>query len=309
MTKKNNNIWIDTDLAVGEKRTHREGYSDVDDGYAVLQLFKEPSVKIHGISTVFGNTAIDNAQKIGEMMSTVFAPYSIPVYKGAKEALNLAEVETNAATDALADILKETKLRILAIGPATNVGILLLKNPELASQIEEVVLVAGRRKATDNFAIGNQGNNAPDLNFDLDNQAFQILLESGVPVTLCPFEISSKVWIKPVDLKEITTKNPANQWLVKHSQPWLQQWLDQGAEGFNPFDVLASHYLIAPDDIISEHLTARMEIHKNDQIKDNSNQHFKQYLLCDNAGRYPVKYCYDVVYDYHEKLIQTLKKD
>src|SRR5680860_494682 len=33
-------VWIDTDLAVGMKRHNRPGFSDVDDGYAVLQLMK-----------------------------------------------------------------------------------------------------------------------------------------------------------------------------------------------------------------------------------------------------------------------------
>ncbi|MCA1753004.1 MAG: hypothetical protein LC670_14665, partial [Flavobacteriales bacterium] len=30
-------IWIDADLAVGMKRIGRLGYSDVDDGYAIIQ--------------------------------------------------------------------------------------------------------------------------------------------------------------------------------------------------------------------------------------------------------------------------------
>lgn len=303
---KNKKIWIDTDLSVGMKRHKREGHCDVDDGYAVLQLMKAENVEIRGISAVFGNTTIENAYSLSHYMSREFAENKIPVLKGAGEAIDLRNVRTNEAVEALAEALKNQPMTIMAIGPATNIGLLLLKYPELKERIEEVVLVAGRRKPTDYFKIGNQGNHAQDLNFDLDNDAFRIMFEHAVPVTLCPFEISNKVWIKQADLDRIkSSEDEGNIWLAEASQAWLQQWLDQGAEGFNPFDVLASHYLISTEDIISEELNARLEIHPDDTIKDNDQNIFKQYLLCDKGSGFPVKYCFDVVGDYHERLLRS----
>lgn len=301
-------IWIDADLAVGMKRYTRPGYSDVDDGYAVLQLMKSDKVQIVGISTVFGNTRIDDAYRISQFMNEEFAGGKIPVYKGASEAINLSEVKTNEAVEALAAALRKQKMRIMAIGPATNVGLLLLLYPELSSQIEEVVLVAGRRKHTDYFAIGTQGSRAKDLNFDLDNNAFRLMFENDVPVTLCPFEISNLVWIKGEDLDALANSDKGSKWLAENSRPWLAQWISQGAAGFNPFDVLASHYMISPEDIISEPLNARLEIHIDDTIAENENVTFKQYLICDEGEGYPVKYCYQVVSDYHQKLINSFVK-
>ena len=69
--------------------------------------------------------------------------------------------------------------------------------------------------------------------------------------------------------------------MAEASRAWLQQWVDQGADGFNPFDVLASHYIISPEDIVSEELNARLEIHQDDTVKENNKQVFKSYLLCD----------------------------
>jgi len=303
MTQKH--VWIDSDLSVGMERENRPGYADVDDGYAILQLFKAENVKIHGISAVFGNTSIKNAFPLCQKMANDFADGKIPVYKGAGEKIELGEVKTNEAVEALAEALKIQKLTIMAIGPATNVGLLLLTYPELSSQIEEVVLVAGRRKPTDNFAIGNKGRNAGDANFDMDVESFRLMFQHQVSVVLCPFEISSKVWIKKADLDEQAAGDAGNKWLAEESKNWLNQWKDQGADGFNPFDVLASHYIINPDDIISEKLNARIEIHPNDTVKDENN--FKDYLLCDKNQGYPVRYCYDVVNGYHEKLMKSLK--
>jgi len=302
-------VWIDTDLSVGMKRYHKEGYSDVDDGYAILQLFKAETVNVSGISAVFGNTKIDDAYRLCKKMTEEFAPYPIPVFKGAAEKIKLEKVETNEAVEALAEALRKDKQHIVAIGPATNVGILLLLYPELKSQINEVVLVAGRRTSNAYFEIGKPvSHHAPDLNFDLDNDAFRIMFEHGVSVVLCPFEISNKVWLTAQDLNTLKNGNPANEWLAAESQPWLQQWLSGGENGFNPFDVLASHYIIAPEDLITEELNAHLEIHPNDMLLDVPENNFKQYLLCDETPGFPVTYCYDVVPDYHGKLMKSLLK-
>ncbi|WP_252735761.1 nucleoside hydrolase [Zobellia sp. B3R18] len=301
-------VWIDTDLSVGMTRHKREGYCDVDDGYAVLQLIKADTIEICGISAVFGNTIIENSYPLSQQMSTEFAMGNIPVYKGAGEAIDLKDINSNEAVEALAEALRRQPMTIMAIGPATNIGLLLLKHPELRSEIQEVVLVAGRRTPQDYFKIGNKGNHAQDLNFDLDNDAFRLMFEHGVPVTLCPFEISNKVWIKAEDLDALEKGDEGNKWLANASRAWLQQWVDQGADGFNPFDVLASHYIISPEDILSENLNARLEIHPDDTVKENNKQVFKSYLLCDKKGGFPVKYCYDVVSGYHKKLMDSLLK-
>ncbi|MBT2160363.1 nucleoside hydrolase [Zobellia barbeyronii] len=306
MTKKK--VWIDTDLSVGMTRHKRDGYCDVDDGFAVLQLMKAQNVEICGISAVFGNTVIENSYPLSQEMSKEFAMGEIPVFRGAGEAINLKEGNSNEAVEGLAEALRKQSMIIMAIGPATNIGLLLLKYPELSNKIQEVVLVAGRRTAQDYFKIGNKGNHAQDLNFDLDNDAFRLMFEHGVPVTLCPFEISNKVWVKAADLDALAKGDKGNQWLAEASRAWLQQWVDQGADGFNPFDVLASHYIISPEDIIFEDLNARLEIHQDDTVKENDKQVFKSYLLCDKGAGSPVKYCYDVVPDYHKKLMDSLLK-
>lgn len=309
-TQKNKkNVWIDADVAVGMERYGREGYSDVDDGYAILQLFKAENIDVKGMSAVFGNTRIDDAYRLSQKMTNEFATYEIPVFKGAGEAIILDQVETNDAVEALAKQLRKESLHILAIGPATNIATLVLLYPELKSQIKEVVLVAGRRSPTAYFEIGKtEIRHAPDLNFDLDNNAFRVLLENEIPVVLCPFEISNKVWITQEDLQSLSNGDAATKWMAKKSQPWLEQWTSIGEDGFNPFDVLASHYLIAPEDIVKEELIAHLEIHPDDMKLDSSGHHFKNYLICDETEGTQVTYCYDVAEDYHKKLMKSLLK-
>ena len=299
-------VWIDTDLSVGKKRSKREGLCDVDDGYAILQLMKSEQVNVNGISAVFGNTDIESSYSLCQYMSKEFAFYSIPVFQGAGKEINLNSVETNEAVEALADALRKERLIIMAIGPATNLGILLLKYPELNTQIEEVVLVAGRRTAHDFFAIGDKGVRAQDLNFDSCNHSFRVLFEMGINVTLCPFEISNKVWLTQSDMDYLAKGDKGCQWLAKHSIPWLKQWEAEGAKGFNPFDVLASHYIISSEDIDYEDLNARLEIHPDDTVSEKQKEVFKNYLLCDKGEGYPVRYCYGVKEGFHQKLMHSI---
>ncbi|MBK8314150.1 MAG: hypothetical protein IPL01_09065 [Acidobacteria bacterium] len=69
-------------------------------------------------------------------------------------------------------------------------------------QITAIVAVAGRRP-DQHFGAGNK--NAPpfrDFNFELDAPGFQVLLDSKAPIVLAPWEISSKVWMKRVDIEQ-----------------------------------------------------------------------------------------------------------
>ncbi len=301
-------VWIDADLAVGMKNIRRPGYSDVDDGYAILQLLQSPKVHITGISAVYGNTTIENAYPLCQEMVSKYSTYPISVSKGAGEPIDIKKVESNAAVEAMAASLRKGPQKILAIGPATNVGLLLMLYPEVSENILEVILVAGRRTAQDYFEAGDGDRRFQDLNFDLDNAAFQVLLDSGVPVTLCPFEISHKVWIKSEDLDYLEAQTPAAKWLAQSSRPWLAQWQQMGADGFNPFDVLASHYLLYPEDIIAEDLYATMQLHPDD-TKGDQQTIYKNYLLCtDNKSGSAVTYCHDVVPDYHNKLLATFNR-
>lgn len=271
-------VWIDTDVAIGTS-TPELGYADVDDAFALLDLFAAPEqVSIRGISAVFGNTTLPQAVALGQAISDRFGQ-GWPVAPGAVGPLDLRAVKPTAATEAMARALRDEALHILAIGPATNVGTLLLLHPELAGQIESVILVAGRRGPSQHFQVGPHHHPPfPDLNFDLDPLAFQLMLQAGVPLVLAPFEVSHKVWIDAGDLDRLSGLNEAGAYLATHSRAWLAQWQPYGCTGFNPFDVLASSWLIDPTGFQSVDLPVRIEVHPDDTAPDQP-EAFKPYLV------------------------------
>ncbi|MFK7926328.1 MAG: nucleoside hydrolase [Bacteroidia bacterium] len=305
-------VWIDTDVAIG-MGDPKQGFADVDDAWAMVHLFHADHIQVKGVSTVFGNTDIENATRLANEICERFAPYPVPVYRGAAAALDLEAIGTNAGVEALIVALEHESMHIMAIGPATNVAHCLLLRPDLATQIESVVLVAGRPSLDDHFRVSERHDPAfPDLNFDLDPNAFRILLQSRVPVVLLPFEISHKTWINQADLDQVASFGEVGKYLAENSQDWLDLWQDFGCEAFNPFDILASAYLVDEKGFQYEDLPYQIVLAWDDTIAagENPKKRVKPYLLLDKALRSSrkIRYCHTPPENFKEDLLKYLSK-
>jgi inosine-uridine nucleoside N-ribohydrolase len=244
-------VWIDTDTAIGV-----EG-ADVDDGLALVQAFNSPEIVLRGVSAVFGNAPLAETFPIAARVVERFGPPGLGVARGAASAGELGEA--NDAVAAMAAALAARRLTILAIGPLTNLGSLLLRHPEVVSRIESIVCVAGRRPGQVFRSAPAQREPFPDLNFECDPEAMRIVVESGAPLVLAPWEVSSGVWLEAGDLERLARAGAAGAWLAERSRPWLAMWRREfGATGFNPFDSLAVAWLTHPD--LLEHFPARVWI-------------------------------------------------
>jgi inosine-uridine nucleoside N-ribohydrolase len=240
-------VWIDTDPALGE--TNR----DVDDGFALVQAFRSPELDIRGISVVFGNAPLDRGVPIARRLASEFGPEGVEVFAGAAGAADLG-TETDA-TRAMAAALERERLTVLVLGPGTNVATMLKNQPALASRIDRMVAVAGRRPGQRFTTGATNPRGHRDFNFELDPEAFRILMASGVPLVLAPFEISSKVWIEDADLDRLAAGPPAARALAGPARPWLGRWRELwGVDGFNPFDTLAIGYVVSADGFECEQL-------------------------------------------------------
>ena len=272
-------VWIDTDPALGEPDR------DVDDGFALIQAFRSPELAIRGISVVFGNAPLDRGVPIARRLAREFGPPGIEVHAGAAGADGLG-VETDA-TRALAAALRREPLTILALGPATNVATVLRNHPDLASRMQRVVAVAGRRPGQ-RFTTGTTNMRGHrDFNFELDPEAFRMLLSSKVPLILAPFEISSKVWMESPDLDRLAAGPPAARALATPARAWLALWGRLWkVTGFNPFDTLAVGYVASPQGFGCERLPATIRTLPDDVTEpgvQGTDVDEKPYLLVDRS--------------------------
>ncbi len=292
-------VWIDTDPSA------MPGGHEVDDVLALLQAFGSPEITIRGVSIVFGNAELPTASRIGKEIVSKFGPPSLPVFVGASDAAHLGR-ETDASRG-LAGALRRERLTVLALGPATNIATVVRNHPELAGSIEEVVAVAGRRPGQRFTAGPKQSRPFRDLNFELDPEAFRILLAANIPTTLAPWEISSKVWIARDDIKALSERSPGLRRLLPAIQDWLALWENNfGARGFNPFDTLAIAYVVSPRHITCSKMAV---VIKNDMDDARSEAHVqKPFLLVQPArqsGR-TVNYCHTPAPGFKDDLLRRL---
>jgi inosine-uridine nucleoside N-ribohydrolase len=292
-------VWIDTDPSVAP------GGKEVDDGFALIQAFHSPELDIRGVSVVYGNAPLETAFPIGCEIVERFGPPGLRVHRGADHAKQLGE-ETDAVR-ALANALRADKLTILALGPVTTIATLIKNHPDLAVRIEEVVAVAGRRRGQSFQARPEQPIPFPDFNFELDPDGFQILLDSSVPITLAPWEVSSHVWLREADLDHLREGNNATRWLYPAATDWLKKWRDElKLDGFNPFDTLAVGWLTSPHLIEWETLPVAIETHPTDRPGEAAPE--KPYLIADAhlAGRRTVRYCHRPSPTFRDDLMRRL---
>ncbi len=301
-------VWIDTDIAIGHKSGHF-AYCDVDDAYALTAMLRSVEIDVVGISSTLGNTDdIDVSTSTARHFMKNYGPNSAQVYKGAMSRLpeDPSKAPSNEAVEALAKTLENDRVTILAIGAATNIAILLLKYPQLGQFIDEIVLVAGRRDMEQHFFSGKwQLKPFRDLNFEFDPIAFKVLLESQIKLTLIPFEACHHVWIRPENLIDIGKSNRVGKYLVEHSLGWIAEWETVfGANGFNPFDLVAAGYLINPNAFTAHAWQAEVQEGPDDTDPDKT----KPYLICNeniNHGR-PVNYCTSITKELKPLLLERI---
>ena len=295
-------VWIDADTSVAP------GGHEVDDGLALVQAFHSPELEVRGVSTVFGNAPLDRTYPIGQEVVRRFGPSGLEVFEGAAGSDALG-VET-AATRAMVAALRRERLTLVAIGPVTNVATVLLNHSELAGQVEEIVAVAGRRPG-ERFTVGARldARALRDLNFELDAEGFQALLDTEVPLTLAPFEISSKVLFTPEDAARLAEGRAVLGWFREPLADWLDLWVREfGSPGFHPFDTLAIAYLTSPDWVTCEILPVEIQQRPDDTWSGDGEAPHKPYLIVSRelSTSRRLRYCYDVASEFLPDLVARL---
>lgn len=306
-------VWVDTDISLGQE--HCPGrYKDIDDGLALVSLFNSTTVELAGISSTFGNTDTDSSFRIATDLVKRLGPEGLKVHHGADHAIDGHHLPESPASAALAGRLRQGPLTILSLGSATNIGVVIAKYPELVNNIERLVAMAGSRKSPkDLFIVGpKQEKPFRALNFECDVEAWRIILASNVPITFIPFQVSHQVWITQEDSAAVGQGGPSGQYLAPFMERWAKEWVHlYGSPGFNPFDALASGYLLTPDFFELETLPVDIKMcHDYDEPRCLEWLPIKKpYLLVNNEfqGCRRVEWASGVNQEFKGYLLSTLK--
>lgn len=179
-----------------------------DDALAILLAAASPEIDLLGITTVAGNQTLPKTTLNARRICTVAGITSVPIAVGrAQPLLNQLRpaadihgetgldgpafgaptipVETMGAVEFGRRVIREANqpVALIATGPLTNVAVLLLAYPEVAGGLREIVVMGGSTE---------RGNVTPYAEFNMytDPEAADIVVGSGLPVTLCGLNVT-----------------------------------------------------------------------------------------------------------------------
>lgn len=197
----------------------------IDDALAILLGLASPEIELAALTVVHGNCtlseAVANALAVLELGGApglpvavgcdrplLRPPYTAPETHG-MSGLGYARLPVAGATPvaehAVDLLIREImaapgEVTLVAVGPLTNVALALRKEPRIAGAVRDCIVMGG--------AFHCDGNTTPlaEFNIYVDPHAAQIVLDSGMPLTLMPWDITSRVQLMQSDVDRLLAR-------------------------------------------------------------------------------------------------------
>lgn len=230
-------IIIDTDIG-----------DDVDDAFAVALALASPELKILGVSSAWGDTAL-RARMLDRMLcetgrTDVAVNLGLPskstaVFTQASWAKAGVEHTHNDAVSFLVDQANKYpgEITLLAIGPLTNVGAAIDKDPAAFRKLKRVVIMGG----SIHRGYGENAPPQPEYNIERDPAAAQKLFRSGVPIFVLPLDSTQIKFDEPKQSALASVSTP----LTDSLQILVAEWkLSNRGAVPTLFDAVAAAYAI-----------------------------------------------------------------
>jgi inosine-uridine nucleoside N-ribohydrolase len=237
-----------------------------DDALALLLALGSPELDVLGVTAVAGNQTLNkttaNALRVLELAGRT----DIPVAAGADGPLagklmvaadahgetGLDGVDLPApsrdpvpehAKDFLAGKLaaSDTAPTLVALGPLTNVALLLDEHPEAAAKIERVVLMGGA------IHEGNQTASA-EFNVWIDPEGAARVFESGLDVTMVGLDVANNAVLSNADADSLRGAGPVAEAAADMVDFYLGFYNEAYEHGGAPIhDAVALAHVFRPD--------------------------------------------------------------
>ena len=181
-----------------------------DDAMAILLAAASSAIELQAITTVAGNQTLEKTTLNARRVCSAAGITRVPIAAGCDRPLQrdpvvaaaihgasgldgvdwadpTVDLDPRRAPDLIIEIAESDPLplTIIACGPLTNVATALAQSAGLASRLERIAIMGG--------AIG-LGNWTPSAEFNIfaDPEAAAAVLDSGVPITLVPLEVTHR---------------------------------------------------------------------------------------------------------------------
>jgi pyrimidine-specific ribonucleoside hydrolase len=239
----------------------------IDDALAVLLALASPEVDLRLVTTVHGNvdlaTTTDNALRVLHLAGRA----DVPVAAGARSSLVVpqaeraghvhgaaglggvvlppspATVDPRPAVTALADLLADSAepVTVAAIGPLTNIALLLAVYPDAAARIGRLVVMGG------SAARGGNVTGAAEFNVWADPEAAAVVFSSGLATVMVGLDVTLPTVLGAAGIARFAAAGPVGA----QAAAMLARYVDHartayGTDGVVVHDALALTEAIVP---------------------------------------------------------------
>jgi purine nucleosidase len=244
----------------------------IDDAMALCFLSAARDIEICAVTTVFGNASVAVTTANAALLCGRF-DIGAPIYPGADAPLlrprgpspvhvhgqdglgdiapdrsRSAPVASRPAAAAIVDQINTAsdKLRILALGPLTNLALALDIDPSIAEKVGDVVIMGGA------FGwFGRRGNVTPfaEANIHNDPEAAARVLYAPWRITMVGLDVTSRCVLPAIESARLAAScGEQAQFLFDISRGYELLYREHdGLEGCCLHDVAAAAYVVAPE--------------------------------------------------------------
>lgn len=192
-----------------------------DQAAAILMMLGAPDhFNVLGLVATAGNIGLDHSSKNALKLMELAGRPDIPVFAGCERPIRrklvmaqhvhgptgmdgptlpdpAIKLATQHGVDFIIDTVRASEpgsITICSLSPLTNLAVALIKAPDIADRIEEVVAMAGAY-----FEVGNITPSA-EFNVFVDPEAADIVFNSGIKLTLLPLDVTHQMRSTPARL-------------------------------------------------------------------------------------------------------------
>lgn len=180
-------VIIDTDIG-----------DDIDDVFALGLALSSPELRILGITSAWGDTALKS--RLLDRLLCETGRSDIPVATGIAGVGSFSQAKwaerqpDRPHADAINFILDQIKqhpgeITLIGLGPLTNVGAAIRRDPDTFRKLKRVVIMGGSvRRGYNNYSYLPARGPDAEYNIAMDIPAAQALFTSGVPLDVMPLD-------------------------------------------------------------------------------------------------------------------------
>ena len=222
-------IIFDTDMSLGTPR------AEIDDGAALIVLLRAMGERISAVTTVHGNTTLDNVVHNTQRLLAYLGREDIPIARGAAEPFvedkawfaawqadyGQTEPWPDFSTLPLAATLMIDTIRahpgqvtVIAVGPLTNLALALRMAPDIVNLVRELVIMGGSFGEVEATA---------EFNAHCDPEATHIVLQAGWPIRLLGLNITQQVLFRREAFVALPDNNRAVALLKQQAPGWIDR--------------------------------------------------------------------------------------